>query len=135
MNEQNNTLIDCVTNQEEGVGDTLSKNDSGEASENKKKMISNVDDLRSAILEDGFSLQELDITQYYDEVQPPVNVSSLLSHDVLKLIEYRVRTNSKPGRRDKNDTGKLALSIEGRLGLIMLYIDEKHFWLKAFFFK
>lgn len=113
LNEQNNTLIDCVTNQEEGVGDTLSKNDSGEASENKKKIISNVDELRSAILEDGFSLQELDITQYYDEVQPPVNVSSLLSHDVLKLIEYRVRTNSKPGRRDKNDTGKLALSIEG----------------------
>lgn len=74
------------------------------------KVVKDVHELRQAVLNDGFKLEQLEVAASSANGSLATDV---FDHEVLKLIENRVRTNSKPGNRAANDTAKLALSIEG----------------------
>ena len=77
------------------------------SSKQKIRPIRNVQELRSALLDDGLELKQ---TQVIHETAS-VDVQELLNHDVIQLIAQRFETRSTPGRRTDNCT--LALSIEG----------------------
>jgi hypothetical protein len=131
----------------------------------KPRVIQNVHELRSAVLDDGIALQDLDFDvssftmkeKKVKVIKPStsranksrsttsktkksmLNSSSSKSnstpsssatknldlhndddgdilpfdHEVLKIIEQRFKSNSKPGSRDENDKAHLSLSIEG----------------------
>lgn len=71
--------------------------------------ISNVNDLRSAVLDKGRELKELDLELKEAELQ----VADLLRHEVIQLILKRHKEKSVPGHRSEGDTARLALAIEG----------------------
>lgn len=70
----------------------------------KKIQISNVEQLRTAILDDGHMLKDIESTAKFSTEQ-------VLSHHVLDLMIQRFNTKSTPGNR--TDDAKLAISIEG----------------------
>jgi len=96
---------------------------------NKKslRVVSSLNELQSAVLNEGYRLEDIDISQIYSTekiessasntmsplLSQSASSSALIDHEVLKLIAHRYNTGSKPGHRDPSDTAKLALSIEG----------------------
>lgn len=76
-------------------------------SSTKKRTITNVQELRKAVLDDGLELKQTNLV--YETAT--VDVKDLLNHDVIQLIQKRAAAGSTPGRRDDNAT--LALSMEG----------------------
>jgi len=71
--------------------------------------VSNVHELRHAVLDNGQELRELENISEEEQISP----KELLNHQVLELIARRFHSRSIPGNRHKNDTHKLALSMEG----------------------
>ena len=100
---------------------------------NGKVVVTNVQELRKAILCQGSRLSEIDLQIDYSLPLNELNSNSstdannvipdsgsnnknchpLLRHDVLRLISNRYHSKSKPNFRDPNDGNKLALAIEG----------------------
>jgi len=78
-----------------------------ESSKSKKRPVANVQELRTAVLDDGLELRQ---TQLVHETAT-LDVKELLNHDVIRLIAERAKSGSTPGRRQDNAT--LALSMEG----------------------
>jgi len=87
----------------------------------RKVVVTNVHELRSAVLDDGVPLRdiELDMSQTPNgsegnEIHMKGKQSDeIFSHEVLEIISKRAKTKSKPGKRAADDKAKLALSIEG----------------------
>jgi len=77
--------------------------------EKKTNAITNVHELRSAILDEGKQLKELENLSE----EASISIQEMLNHDVIQLISQRYSASSMPGNRHENDTAKLALSIEG----------------------
>jgi hypothetical protein len=95
-----------------GLGDesTLTR-DKSDVRQTKKPatIVKNVSELRSAILDEGKPLKDINLQQ---EEIASVDEGPF-DHEVLKVIAQRAKMNSKPGNRDPDDHAKLALSIEG----------------------
>ena len=74
--------------------------------------VSNVHELRKAILDDRYSLSQVELTSQLEAaVQNQVDEVLLQNHAVLQLMKERFESGSKPGHRQDNAT--LALAIEG----------------------
>jgi len=101
---------------------------------NGNVVVTNVQELREAILCQGSQLSEIDLQIDYslplnehtnsnsstdannatpDSGNNNKNCHPLLRHDVLRLISNRYHSKSKPNLRHPNDSNKLALAIEG----------------------
>lgn len=89
-----------------------------------KAVVKNVHELRTALLDEGISLEdvEFDTTLIKTSASGKGNIAPILEkdkdespfdHQVLELIKKRAQTKSKPGSRAAYDTAQLALSIEG----------------------
>ena len=103
---------DTVDNEKENIEVERNRNMlSNEITEISKKVVNSVHELREAIINENYKLEDIEV----ETVQNKTNsdLPTFLNHEVLKVIEYRARTNSKPGKRAANDTDILALSIEG----------------------
>jgi predicted acylesterase/phospholipase RssA len=72
-------------------------------------IISNVQQLRSAVLDEGRDLKDLELELKETELQ----VKDLCQHEVIQLILKRHREKSVPGQRSEGDRARLALAIEG----------------------
>ena len=90
----------------------------------KKMSVTNVHELRSAILDHGMKLEEINFDIPFLKKDPKPEIESspdqqkveespVFNHEVLKLMEQRVLSNSKPGQRSPEDKSHLALAIEG----------------------
>ncbi len=90
----------------DGESATESPKESPKA-ESKKRHIRNVQELRTAVLDDGLELKQ---TQLIYETAT-LGAKELLNHDVIQLLSERAKTNSLPGHRKDNAT--LALALEG----------------------
>jgi len=82
-----------------------------------RTIVTNIHELRHAVLDEGIELKDIEfenvsfipssnVTKATEEYNP-------FNHEVIKLIEKRASTNSKPGARASDDNATLALSIEG----------------------
>jgi hypothetical protein len=94
-------------------------------------IVRTAEELRSAVLDQKIALENVefdtpsvptkktsdDTTNKKEERPPKLSNADTpelpLDHEVLKVIQQRFQTNSKPGFRAVNDTARLALSIEG----------------------
>ena len=74
-------------------------------------IVTNVNELRSKILDDGLALSNIKIECPY--VSAGATISDVLKHDVIQLMVARYHSQSRPGQRHGNDTAYLALAIEG----------------------
>ena len=94
----------------------------------RAKVITNIEELRSAVLDQGILLQDLEfnVTSFQSSTkndkpkymttpkkQRKIDHEIPFDHEVIKLIEKRFKTNSKPSARASDDTAHLSLSIEG----------------------
>mmetsp|Transcript_11647 Transcript_11647/g.34249 ORF Transcript_11647/g.34249 Transcript_11647/m.34249 type:complete len:729 (-) Transcript_11647:105-2291(-) len=86
----------------------------------KKVVVTSLDELRAAVLDDGIPLRKIELVL----PEAPCKAESsfqaatkqddhIFNHEVLKIISERAKTKSKPGKRAACDKAKLALSIEG----------------------
>jgi hypothetical protein len=64
------------------------------------RKVSNVHDLRTAILDEGLQLRQVELTQEFRELK----AGDVLNHEVLKLISERFHSGSTPGNRSDNAT-------------------------------
>jgi Patatin-like phospholipase len=93
-----------------------------------KATVRTVDQLRHAILDEGWNLSDVAIVSTDSDKEPPVAVvvaeveldkpaaiptDFFHNHAVRELIQHRYQQQSMPGHRSTNDTAILALSIEG----------------------
>ncbi len=75
-------------------------------------VVTNVQELRQAILINGAQLSDIDLQIDYSTVTTSNDTSQ--QHEVLRLMHKRFLSDSKPNRRHLNDkANKLALAIEG----------------------
>lgn len=86
-------------------------------------VVRNAEELRAAVLDQKIALENIEFDSpclakpTEDKNQLSCDKTEVLDlpfdHEVLKIIEQRFKSNSKPGFRAANDTARLALSIEG----------------------
>lgn len=90
-------------------------------------IVTNVEELRSAVLDRNIELKDITFrnvsfvgntasksTESKKSMETvDTGEHSPFDHEVMKLIEKRVKDKSKPGSRASDDTAHLALSIEG----------------------
>jgi len=95
-------------------------------------MVSNVEELRAAVLDQGYSLRDIELREENkkkrrllrrkssteNKLQEEDESNSMkfdlpLDHEVLNLITRRAQSGSIPNNRDADDNAHLALSIEG----------------------
>lgn len=77
-----------------------------------KVNVSNVHELRHAILDQEYELSQIKLANQLDAAMKESAIESLKdNHDVLQLIKQRFLTGSIPGNRQ--DSASLALAIEG----------------------
>lgn len=77
-----------------------------------KIIVTNVQELREAILKNGAQLSDIDLKIDYSLDATDNDISR--QHEVLRLMHKRFLSDSKPNRRHPNDkANKLALAIEG----------------------
>jgi predicted patatin/cPLA2 family phospholipase len=69
--------------------------------------VSNIHQLRQAVLDEGAELKQVNLTPSFVGVR----IEDVLNHDVLLLIAERFHSESQPGSR--KDNSKLALAMEG----------------------
>ena len=75
-------------------------------------IVSNVDELRQAVLDSEIPFSQIEITSQLDAtVQGQVDASLLQNHAVLQIIKERFDSGSKPCSR--SDSATVALAIEG----------------------
>jgi predicted patatin/cPLA2 family phospholipase len=95
----------------------------------KIQIITNVHELRKAVLDDGIALQDLEFhVPSFQSISTPINKKQdkatsrsmkelqndlPFDHEVISLIQHRFKSKSKPGSRDPSDKAHLALSLEG----------------------
>ena len=76
------------------------------------EIVSDVDELRKAVLDNEIPFSQIQITSQLDAaVQGQVDACFLQNHAVLQIIKERFDSESKPGSRSDNAT--VALAIEG----------------------
>lgn len=96
---------------------TMRSSSLGQPRTKKKKLVSTVDELRQAVLKEGYDFAQLQLPnqrQQLEETEYKHNKpGDLLDHSVLQLIQERFQNSSLPGQRSQNDTAVLALAIEG----------------------
>lgn len=85
------------------------KREATESSLKEERPIHNVQELRTAVLDDGLELRQ---TKLVHETAT-ASVQTLLNHDVVQLIAQRAQSGSTPACRDVNDSATLALCLEG----------------------
>jgi len=91
-----------------------------------KLVVKNVHELRTTILDQGYSLKDIDIDHPSIQTTMRRNKKGIsvkkgngennpppFNHEVLELIKDRSKDKSKPGSRVAGDKAHLALSIEG----------------------
>lgn len=98
-----------------------------------KAIVTNVHELREAILDRGFELRDIELNyspppslrssnsttfqhfnEHYSSIDPSNNTSNnIFTHDVLNLLYRRYHSQSTPANRAANDNATLALAIEG----------------------
>jgi hypothetical protein len=99
---------DYVVNDDNLNGSTVtSKKYSMLIPNNKKIQVSNVQELRRAVLDSKTELRHVQLTPTFADVA----AHDMLNHHVLQLIAQRFHSGSTPGNRQDNAT--LALAIEG----------------------
>ena len=69
--------------------------------------VSNIHQLRRAVLDEGAELKQVNLTPSFVDVR----IEDVSNHDVLQLIAERFHSKSQPGSRKDNST--LALAMEG----------------------
>jgi hypothetical protein len=74
-------------------------------------IVTNVHELRSKVLDDGWALQNVKIECPYASAN--ATIAEVLQHDVIQVMVSRYHSQSRPGERYSNDTAYLALAIEG----------------------
>ena len=95
-----------------------------------RTVVTNVHELRRAVLDEGIQLKDIEfegvafvsssvhqrkitLNDRHDNSRQTEEGIGLLNHEVIKLIQMRARTMSKPGARAPDDDARLALAIEG----------------------
>ena len=74
-------------------------------------IVTNVNELRSKILDDGLALPNVKVECPYASAN--ATIADVLQHDVIQIMVARYHSQSRPGQRYSNDTAYLALAIEG----------------------
>jgi hypothetical protein len=77
----------------------------------RRHMVTNVNELRSKILDEGLPLRSVTVECPYSSAN--ATIGEVLQHNVIQLMVSRYHSQSKPGFRHSNDTAYLALAIEG----------------------
>lgn len=98
-----------------------------------KAIVTNVHELREAILDRGFELRDIELNyspppslrssntttfqhfnEHYSSTDPSNDTSNnIFTHDVLNLLHRRYHSQSTPANRAADDNATLALAIEG----------------------